>query len=201
MSPTAEPPAGLDRFSTRDARRFTRDIAIAVGIVFVTLTLAVALALAFNAGIAAPSGAVVRPVTPRADVHQNGQGLTPSVPAQARSSVAVFASPSSRHPSDVLRSPTASGDPLTVLVSGPTLGSTWLRVYLPQHPSDNLGWIHASAVTLSADGYFVDINLAPHVSTMSNEGLAVLSTSIDEGHSALPTPRGRFFIVDLLKST
>ena len=99
----------------------------------------------------------------------------------------------------MLRSPTDSGDPLIFLVSDPTLGSTWLRVYLPQRPNSSEGWVHTNAVTLSEDGYLVDVNLSLHTMTVFNDGLVMMSISIGEGRSALPTPTGKFFIVDLLK--
>jgi lipoprotein-anchoring transpeptidase ErfK/SrfK len=99
----------------------------------------------------------------------------------------------------VLQSPTASGDPLIFLVSDLTLGSTWLHVYLPARPNSSQGWVHTDAVTLSEDGYLVEVNLSLHKMTVLHDGLVMMSIPIGEGRSALPTPTGTFFIVDLLK--
>jgi lipoprotein-anchoring transpeptidase ErfK/SrfK len=54
-------------------------------------------------------------------------------------------------------------------------------------------------VTLSADEFLIDVNLLSHVMTVFNGGRVMLSISIGEGRSALPTPTGTYFIVDLLK--
>jgi lipoprotein-anchoring transpeptidase ErfK/SrfK len=171
-----------------------------MGITCVTLASAVALALAFTAHANPASGGIVRPVGAGSPVPQNGQTTAPSVVAQARgTSIAVFASPSSTQPLDVLPSPTSSGEPLVLLVSGPVLGATWLRVYLPERPNDSEGWVQTAAVTLSADEYSVAVNLSTHTMTVFSDGLETMSISIGEGRSALPTPIGRFFIVDLLK--
>jgi lipoprotein-anchoring transpeptidase ErfK/SrfK len=113
--------------------------------------------------------------------------------------VAIFATASSGRAYGVLQNPTASGDPLVFLVSGTALDSTWLHVYLPSRPNQSQGWIPTSAVTLSADGFRVDVDLSTHLMTVSNDGHAVMSIKVGEGRSALPTPTGTFFIVDLLK--
>jgi len=201
MSPPTNPKAGhFDGPSTNRARGSPRTLAIVAGIISITLGSAAALTLAFTAATNTPSGAIVRPIGPGPPGPQDGQTPSPSVVAEARgSSVAVFASPSSRDPSEVLPSPTSSGDPLIFLVSGPTLESAWLRVYLPQRPNNSQGWVHTNAVTLSADDYSVAVNLSTHTMTVFSDGLEMMSTSVGEGQSALPTPTGRFFIVDLLK--
>jgi lipoprotein-anchoring transpeptidase ErfK/SrfK len=201
MSPGILPKIGhLDAPSSNRARGIARNVALVTGIICMTLGSAVTLAMAFTAGISTPSAAVVRPIGPGPPAPQNSQTSSPSVVAEARgSSVAVFASPSSRHSFDVLSSPTSSGDPLIFLVSGPIVGSTWLHVYLPQRPNNSEAWVHTTAVTLSADNYLIAVNLATHTMTVFRGGLATMSIPIGEGRSALPTPTGRFFIVDLLK--
>jgi len=198
MSRTTNPTATRFAEPFTNRPRFARNVAVAIGIICVTLASAVVLAA--TAGADTPSGAIVRPVSPGSPVPQDGHTSTPSVVAEARgSSVAVFASPSSPHLFEVLPSPTTSGDPLIFLVSGPTLGSTWLRVYLPQRPNDSQGSVHTDTVTLSADHYFIAVNLSTHEMTVFNDGLEKMSLPIGEGRSALPTPTGRFFIVDLLR--
>ncbi|HEY5273305.1 MAG TPA: L,D-transpeptidase [Acidimicrobiales bacterium] len=181
-------------------RRSPRDIALAIGIVGVTAALGVALALAYNAAVATPSGAIVAPISAGPPEAQSSQSSNPSVVAEARGkSVAVFATPSSPKPSEVLKNPTSTGDPVVFLTSGPMVGSTWIRVYLPSRPNQSQGWVRSDAVTLSADDYLVHVNLSAHQMTVFNAGLVMMSIKIGEGRSALPTPTGTYFIVDLLK--
>ena len=59
--------------------------------------------------------------------------------------------------------------------------------------------LYADAVTLSADDYFIAVNLSTHQMTVFSDEHQLMSLSIGEGRTALPTPTGRFFIVDLLK--
>jgi lipoprotein-anchoring transpeptidase ErfK/SrfK len=99
----------------------------------------------------------------------------------------------------MLPSPTASGDPLVFLVSGSAAGSTWLHVFLPSRPNQSQGWIRSSGVALSADSFLIDVNLSLHLMTVVNDGHVAMSIPIGEGRSALPTPTGTYYIVDLLK--
>jgi lipoprotein-anchoring transpeptidase ErfK/SrfK len=201
MSPLSNPrTARFDKPSRNNAPRFGRTVAIGMGITSLMLASAVALALAFTVGTATPSGAVVRPIGQGPPAPPNRQIAPPSVVAAASgSSVAVFASPSSQHPMDLLASPTSSGEPLTFLVADADLGSTWLHVYLPQRPNNSEGWVRSDSVTLTADHYSIAVNLSTHTMTVFNNGLEMMSLIIGEGRAALPTPTGRFFIVDLLK--
>jgi lipoprotein-anchoring transpeptidase ErfK/SrfK len=188
---------GLDPAARNRARGLARNVAVTIAVI--SLTLASAVTLEAGAGASSAGGAIVRPVSTGPPVPEDGQSAAPSVVAAARaSSVAVYASPTSRNPSHVLSSPTSSGDPLIFLVTGP-LGATWLHVYLPERPNDSEGWIHTDAVTLSADDYFIAVNLSTHQMTVFSDEHQLMSLSIGEGRTALPTPTGRFFIVDLLK--
>jgi lipoprotein-anchoring transpeptidase ErfK/SrfK len=183
----------------RRARSSAREVAIAVRTFSVMAVLAVVVSLAFTAGITTPSGALIEPIGPGPSAPPNGQSSNLSVVAQARGSgVEVFPTPSSQRAYEVLRSPTASGDPLVFLVSG-TLGSTWLHVYLPSRPNQSQGWIRSNTVTLSADQFLIDVNLSSHMMTVFNNGLSTMAIRIGEGRSALPTPTGTYYIVDLLK--
>jgi lipoprotein-anchoring transpeptidase ErfK/SrfK len=186
--------------TARRTRNFARAVARGVGIICSTTALVVALMLALVAVATTPSSAVVEPVAPGPPPPASGQSSNLSVVAQARgSSVAVFATPSSPKAYETLASPTASGDPLVFLVSDSALGSAWLHVYLPSRPNESQGWIRSSAVALSADGFLINVNLSSHLMTVSNDGHVAMSIHIGEGRSALPTPTGTYYIVDLLK--
>ena len=199
MTSAANHLAGRLRVSpAKRCRRSPRDVALAIGITGITIALAVALVLAY--GVTTPSGAMVAPISTGPPEAQSAQSSNPSVVAQARgSSVAIYATPSSPKPFEVLQSPSSTGDPVVFLTSGPMVGSTWIRVYLPSRPNQSQGWVRSSAVTLSADDYLIDVNLSAHQMTVFNAGLVMMSIKIGEGRSALPTPTGTYFIVDLLK--
>jgi lipoprotein-anchoring transpeptidase ErfK/SrfK len=182
------------------AHHSPKTVAVGVSSLSVRVALSLLMALALAAGIVTSSSAVIAPIAPGPSAPPSAQATSLSVVAQARGkSVAIFASASSGRAYEVLQNPTASGDPLVFLVSGTALDSTWLHVYLPSRPNQSQGWIPTSAVTLSADGFRVDVDLSTHLMTVLNGGHAVMSIKVGEGRSALPTPTGTFFIVDLLK--
>jgi lipoprotein-anchoring transpeptidase ErfK/SrfK len=156
--------------------------------------------LGFALFTAAPANAYIAPIGAGAAAPVAAQSSSLSVVAQARgSSIEIFATPVSKTAYETLRSPTAAGDPLVFLVSATASNATWLRVYLPSRPNQSQGWIRSSAVTLAADQYLVDVDLSSHVMTVFNDGLSMLAIKIGEGRSALPTPTGTYYIVDLLK--
>jgi lipoprotein-anchoring transpeptidase ErfK/SrfK len=161
---------------------------------------AIVLALALLAGALIPMGAAIAiPIGSGPTAPPSTQPASLNVVAQARGiNVGIYATPSSGRAYEVLQNPTASGDPLVFLVSG-VLHSTWLRVYLPSRPNQSQGWIQSSAVTLSADEFLVDVNLPSHKMTVLKDGVAMMTIRIGEGRSALPTPTGTYYIVDLLK--
>jgi lipoprotein-anchoring transpeptidase ErfK/SrfK len=184
----------------KGSRRTRRGLIAAAGVVTAAFASAVVLSAALVAGTTMPSGALIEPIGPGPSVTPSGQTTTLSVVAQARAnSVHIFATPSSQRAYEVLRSPTTSGDPLVFLVSGSALDSTWLHVYLPSRPNQSQGWIRSASVTLSADEFLIDVNLPSHRMTVFKNGLAMMAITIGEGRSALPTPTGTYYIVDLLK--
>jgi lipoprotein-anchoring transpeptidase ErfK/SrfK len=192
--------AQFDRPAFRRVRHSPRTVAAGAGSISVGVAFSLVVALAFAAGAVTSSSALVAPIAPGPSAPPSTQPTSLSVVAQARGkSVAIFATASSERAYEVLQNPTASGDPLVFLVSGTALDSTWLHVFLPSRPNQSQGWIPTSAVTLSADGFRIDVDLSTHLMTVLNDGHAVMSLKVGEGRSALPTPTGTFFIVDLLK--
>jgi lipoprotein-anchoring transpeptidase ErfK/SrfK len=163
-------------------------------------TVVLVAAFAFSALAATPSAAMIAPIGPGVAIPFAAASASQSVVAQTRGSgIDIFATPTSKKAYEVLRSPTTSGDPLVFLVSGTALDSTWLHVYLPSRPNQSQGWIRSSDVSLAVDEFLVDVDLSSHVMTVFNNGLSMLSIKIGEGRTALPTPTGTYYIVDLLK--
>ena len=54
-------------------------------------------------------------------------------------------------------------------------------------------------MTLNSDDLVVDVHLGAHNLAVLSGNRVVISVSIGEGRSALPTPTGTYFIVDLLR--
>ena len=143
-------------------------------------------------GAAATSNA--QPKTPK------GVPVAPSVVAQAIGKrVAVYKSPTAKHIYVTLPSPNADGGPLVFLVKSRIAG--WEQVYLPQRPNGSTGWVKDSSVTLSLDPYFLQVLLSAHKVRVWRSGKLVRTITVGVGRSALPTPAGRFYIVELLQQS
>jgi len=122
----------------------------------------------------------------------------PSVVAGARyGTVAVYRSPSAKRPFLTLRNPNLDGAHLVFLVKH--RGSGWEQVYLPTRPNGATGWIKDRSVDLSLDPYRVTVSLGAHMLTVTKLGQIVLRTPAGVGRSVLPTPKGTYFVAELLK--
>ena len=151
----------------------------------------VALTLAAG-GAAATSKPVAKP--------PKGVPVAPSIVAQAVGRrVAVYKSPTAKHIYVTLPSPNADGGPLVFLVKSRVPG--WEQVYLPQRPNESTGWVKDSSVNLSLDPYFVQVLLSAHRVRVWRTGKLVRTITVGVGRSALPTPAGRFYIVELLQQS
>jgi lipoprotein-anchoring transpeptidase ErfK/SrfK len=94
-------------------------------------------------------------------------------------------------------SPIADGSPLVFLVVSRRLG--WDLVRLPVRPNGSTGWIREAAVTLAIDPYRVDVSLASHRIEVRRGSRVVYAGPAGVGRSVLPTPRGTYYIVSLLR--
>ncbi len=124
--------------------------------------------------------------------------LKPSVVAGAKfRTVAVYRSPSAKRPFLTLRNPNLDGAHLVFLVK--QRGNGWEQVYLPTRPNGATGWIKDSAVELSLDPYRLTVALGAHTLTVAKLGAVILRTPAGVGRSVLPTPKGTYFVAELLK--
>ena len=112
-------------------------------------------------------------------------------------SVPIFRSPSARRPFKRLANPTSVGAPLVFLVRSRATG--WEHVYLPLRPDGATGWIKDKDVSLAWDPYSLQARLARHQLTVSKQGRVVARYPAAVGRSVLPTPTGRYYLVELLK--
>jgi hypothetical protein len=112
-------------------------------------------------------------------------------------SVPIYRSPSARRPFRRLSNPTSVGAPLVFLVK--SRGRGWEHVYLPVRPDGATGWIRDRYLSLAWDPYSLQAQLHSHRLTLRKNGRLVASFPAAVGRSLLPTPTGRYYLVDLLK--
>jgi hypothetical protein len=111
--------------------------------------------------------------------------------------VAVFRSPEAKQPFRVLANPNADGSQLVFLVRRRIPG--WTQVALPIRPNGSRGWVRTPSVTLSLDPYRITISLGKHQITLWKGSRMVVRERAGVGRSVLPTPRGVYYIAELLK--
>ena len=119
------------------------------------------------------------------------------VATAVRRSVPIYRSPSAQRPFKRLSNPTPVGAPLVFLVQSHRQG--WERVFLPIRPDGAMAWIKDSSVSLAWNPYSLQARLARHELILRKDGRVAARFPAAVGRSVLPTPTGRYFIVDLLK--
>jgi lipoprotein-anchoring transpeptidase ErfK/SrfK len=112
-------------------------------------------------------------------------------------SVPVYRSPSARRPFKRLANPTSVGAPLVFLVR--SRGHGWERVYLPIRPDGSTGWVRDRDVSLAWNPYSLVARLGRHQLVLRKDGRVASRFPAGVGRSVLPTPTGRYYIVELLK--
>jgi lipoprotein-anchoring transpeptidase ErfK/SrfK len=149
----------------------------------------------------ATSPATATAVPPASGSPTAGPGGT-AVVARARGSLAVFGSPQDAAPTQTLPATTTFGTPRVLLVAevgqGPSQG--WLQVLLPVRPNGATGWVRADDVELRDVALEVRVDLAGRALTVLDAGQQVLSTKTAIGDHDHPTPTGRFYVVDKLRT-
>ena len=143
--------------------------------------------------VAATAAAAVAPPATAAAV-----GRRTNVVAQVRTpTVAVYAYPGARRPFRRFGRRTSDGQPRVFLVAQRLPG--WERVYLPIRPNGTTGWVRDRQVSLAVDPYRVVVSRRRHRVTVYRYGRRILRTRAGVGRSVMPTPRGTYFVVELLR--
>jgi len=158
-------------------------------------------------GEAGASGALpVAPAGGRTDVPLAAAAADPGrgvaiVARGRRAAVVVYARPGAARPAHRIARRTADGRPLPVvfLVLARRAGGAWLKVALPVRPNGAHGWVRARDVRLARDPYRVEVRLAAHRLVVLERGRPLLRAPIAVGRAVSPTPRGRYFLSDLLR--
>jgi lipoprotein-anchoring transpeptidase ErfK/SrfK len=146
----------------------------------------------------AAAGAFATPATTATALAHAAARPLPSVVAQARvSTVRVYRTRGAAHPSFKLPNPNHDGGALVFLVVRRVRG--WVRVLLPQRPNGSAGWVRNRSVVLALDSYRVVVSLHSHTLRVWNGAKLIDRQKAGVGRSVLPTPRGRYYLVELLK--
>lgn len=111
--------------------------------------------------------------------------------------VAVYRAPHARRALLVLRKRDANGTRRAFLVRS-TRGK-WIHVYLPTRPNGSLGWIRSRAVEMYDNRYRVVVHLRAHRLQLWSNRRLLTTYPIATGTPSTPTPRGLFYIVELLQ--
>lgn len=112
-------------------------------------------------------------------------------------SVPVYRSPAARDPFKRLSNPTTVGAPLVFLVKSRRRG--WEHVYLPIRPDGATGWVKDRDVSLAWNPYSLLARLRRHELILRKNGRVTARFPAAVGRSVLPTPTGRYYVVELLK--
>ena len=111
--------------------------------------------------------------------------------------VAVYRAPHAKQALLVLRKRDANGTRRAFLVRG-TRGK-WIHVYLPTRPNGSLGWIRGRAVRMYDNRYRIVVHLRAHRLQLWSNRRLLLTYPVATGTPSTPTPRGLFYIVELLQ--
>jgi lipoprotein-anchoring transpeptidase ErfK/SrfK len=111
--------------------------------------------------------------------------------------IAVYESPIARRPMLRLGKRDSRGTQRAFLVR--STWEDWVRVYLPTRPNGSVGWVKRRAVKLYRNRYRVVVSLRTHKLQLWKERKLVASYPVAVGTRSTPTPRGVFYVVELLK--
>lgn len=89
--------------------------------------------------------------------------------------------------------------PLHFLVVGKRRG--WVRVQLPTRPNRSTGWVRRSAVRVGFTTLKIVVDRRRHRLELRRGGRVVLRSKIALGAALSPTPRGRYFLSDVVRPT
>ena len=111
--------------------------------------------------------------------------------------VRVYRSPQAKHAMLVLRSPVRPRTPRSFLVRSQQ--GEWLHVYLPTRPNGSMGWVRRDAVRVYTNRYRLVVHLRRHILEVWRGEDVLAKFPVAVGTPSTPTPRGLFYIVELLQ--
>jgi lipoprotein-anchoring transpeptidase ErfK/SrfK len=111
--------------------------------------------------------------------------------------VAVYRAPHAKRALLVLKKRDKHGTQRAFLVRG-TRGR-WVHVFLPSRPNGSLGWIRSRAVRMYDNHYRLVVRLRAHRLQLWKRRHLLATFPVATGTRSTPTPRGLFYIVELLQ--
>ena len=111
--------------------------------------------------------------------------------------VAVYRSPHAKHALLVLKKRDRNGTQRAFLVRG--TGKKWVHVYLPSRPNGSLGWVRTRAVKMYDNHYRLVVRLRAHRLQLWKKRHLLATFPVATGTPSTPTPRGLYYIVELLQ--
>jgi lipoprotein-anchoring transpeptidase ErfK/SrfK len=143
-----------------------------------------------------PSRRAQKPERTRRTLPWQADGMSRVVHVKVRR-VAVYRSPGAKHPLLLLRKRDSRGTPRAFLVRSTT--RKWIRVYLPTRPNGSQGWVRTRAVRMYTNGYRIVVRLRAHRLFLWRGSKRIATYPVAVGTASTPTPRGLFYVVELLK--
>ena len=111
--------------------------------------------------------------------------------------IAVYSSPIARRPMLRLAKRDERGTQRAFLVR--SRWQNWIKVALPTRPNGSTGWVRSRAVKLYENRYRLIVRLKKHELQVWKERKLMASYPVAVGTRLTPTPRGMFYVVELLK--
>jgi lipoprotein-anchoring transpeptidase ErfK/SrfK len=111
--------------------------------------------------------------------------------------LAVYERPGAKRPAVLLQNPDRLGIPRVLLVHSQR--RRWIRLYMPTRPDGRTGWVRSRAVRVLRNPYRIEVRLRRHRLVLWRGDHRVFRTRIVGGAPATPTPRGLFYVTQLLK--
>jgi lipoprotein-anchoring transpeptidase ErfK/SrfK len=172
-----------------------RLLSVVMGVVVAAFLLAGCGAVGNHAGTATPSPAPMPSTTAasRPPMPPMGTAAVANVPR-----VSVRTSPGGPVKLS-LADPRPSGGPLTFLVV--QTSNKWLEVALPDRPNGSRGWISSSEVSLHSLEYSLSISTEQNTLGLYRNSTLVQTYSVATGTGGTPTPRGSFYLTELIAPT
>ena len=113
--------------------------------------------------------------------------------------IRVYASPRAQKAKYVFRKRDERGTQRTFLVKD--VRKKWVRVYLPTRPNGSQGWVRKRAVKIYTNGYRLVVRLKARKLNVWRGKRMLASHKVAIGTTSTPTPRGMYYIVELLRPT
>jgi hypothetical protein len=112
---------------------------------------------------------------------------------------------------DVYRNPADPNTSLRLIkgrsVAGPVVlmavgaAGDFVHVAIPLRPNGTLGWVRRSDVTLIRSAFHVEVDLSTNTMSVFEAGKVAFRASVAAGTGGTPTPRGLFFLKEVVPQT